>query len=428
MAALSLPVLGLLTMLLTRLLNACHHFPGFVYEGARLCETTQSIEIDVRPRKGSKPICSCCNRPARGYDSLTQRRFEFIPVWGFAVFLLYTMRRVDCRACGVKVEALPWANGKHTLTRAYMIFLAQWARKLSWKETAQSFRTSWEKVFNAVEWVVDWGLSHRELGTIRAFGVDEIQYGRGHQYLTLVYQIEAGYTRLLWVGQERTKESFAKFFAMIGKPLCEKVEFVCSDMWQPYLEMTARHCPNALNILDRFHIVARMNKAIDEVRADEARRMTRDGYEPVLKKSRWCLLKRRENLTGKQRVRLRDLLQYNLRSVRAYLLKEEFQQLWDYISPVCAGTFLDQWCTQVMRSRIEPMKKFARTVRTHRELILNYFRARKQFSSGVIEGLNNKAKVTMRKAYGFRTFRATEIALYHALGKLPEPPSTHTFY
>lgn len=413
--------------MLTRLLNACHHFPGFVYEGARLCEATQSIEIEVRPRKGSKAICSCCSQPARGYDTLAQRRFEFIPVWGFAVFLLYTMRRVDCRDCGVKVEALPWASGKHTLTRAYMLFLAQWARKLSWRETAQSFRTSWEKVFNAVEWVVDWGLAHREVGTIRAFGVDEIQYGRGHKYLTLVYQIEAGCTRLLWVGQERTKESFSKFFAMIGKQVCEKVEFVCSDMWKPYLEMIALHCPNALNILDRFHIVAKMNKAIDEVRAEESRRMSRDGYEPVLKKSRWCLLKRQENLTDKQRVRLRDLLQYNLRTVRAWLLKEEFQQLWDYISPEWAGKFLDQWCTQVMRSRIEPMKKFARTVRVHRELILNYFRARKQFSSGVVEGLNNKAKVTMRKAYGFRTFRATEIALYHALGNLPEPPGTHTF-
>ncbi|XYJ92445.1 ISL3 family transposase (plasmid) [Cupriavidus necator] len=409
------------------MLNACHHFPGFVYEGARLCEATQSIEIEVRPRKGSKAICSCCSQPARGYDTLAQRRFEFIPVWGFAVFLLYTMRRVDCRDCGVKVEALPWASGKHTLTRAYMLFLAQWARKLSWRETAQSFRTSWEKVFNAVEWVVDWGLAHREVGTIRAFGVDEIQYGRGHKYLTLVYQIEAGCTRLLWVGQERTKESFSKFFAMIGKQVCEKVEFVCSDMWKPYLEMIALHCPNALNILDRFHIVAKMNKAIDEVRAEESRRMSRDGYEPVLKKSRWCLLKRQENLTDKQRVRLRDLLQYNLRTVRAWLLKEEFQQLWDYISPEWAGKFLDQWCTQVMRSRIEPMKKFARTVRVHRELILNYFRARKQFSSGVVEGLNNKAKVTMRKAYGFRTFRATEIALYHALGNLPEPPGTHTF-
>ncbi|WP_454731558.1 ISL3 family transposase [Cupriavidus basilensis] len=414
-------------MLLTRLLNACHHFPGFVYEGARLCEATQSIEIEVRPRKGSKAICSCCSQPARGYDTLAQRRFEFIPVWGFAVFLLYTMRRVDCRDCGVKVEALPWASGKHTLTRAYMLFLAQWARKLSWRETAQSFRTSWEKVFNAVEWVVDWGLAHREVGTIRAFGVDEVLYGRGHKYLTLVYQIEAGCTRLLWVGQERTKESFSKFFAMIGKQVCEKVEFVCSDMWKPYLEMIALHCPNALNILDRFHIVAKMNKAIDEVRAEESRRMSRDGYEPVLKKSRWCLLKRQENLTDKQRVRLRDLLQYNLRTVRAWLLKEEFQQLWDYISPEWAGKFLDQWCTQVMRSRIEPMKKFARTVRVHRELILNYFRARKQFSSGVVEGLNNKAKVTMRKAYGFRTFRATEIALYHALGNLPEPPGTHTF-
>ncbi len=414
--------------MLTRLLNACHHFPGFVYEGARLCEQSKTIEIDVRPRKGSKPICSHCNRPGSGYDTLASRSFEFIPIWGFAVILLYAMRRVDCRDCGVKVETVPWAIGKHTLTKAYMLFLAQWARKLSWKETAQSFRTSWEKVAQAVEWVVDWGLAHRELGTIRALGVDEIQYGRGHNYLTLVYQIEASCVRLLWVGQERTKESFAKFFVMIGKQLCEQVEFVCSDMWRPYIEMIALHCPNALNILDRFHIVAKMNKAIDEVRAEEARRMTRDGYEPVLKKSRWCLLKRPENLTDNQRLRLRDLLHYNLRSVRAYLLKEEFQQIWDYISPVWAGKFLDQWCTRVMRSRIEPMKKFARTVRTHRELILNYFHARKQFSSGIVEGLNNKAKVTMRKAYGFRTFRTTEIALYHALGKLPEPPTTHTFY
>lgn len=110
---------------------------------------------------------------------------------------------------------------------------------------------------------------------------------------------------------------------------------------------------------------------------------------------------------------MHDLLRYNLQSVRAYLLKEEFQSLWEYDSPVWAGKFLDRWCTQVMRSRIEPMKKFAPTVRTHRELVLNYFRARKQFSSGVIEGLNNKAKVTMRKAYGFRSFRMTEIALYH---------------
>lgn len=415
-------------MLLTRLLNACHHFPGFVYQAAHLREANQTIEINVRPRRGSRPRCSGCGRRCSGYDQLPERRFEFIPVWGFAVVLLYAMRRVQCRhGCGVVVEEVPWGIGKHTLTKAYMLFLAQWARRLSWQETARAFRTSWEKVFQAVEWVVGFGLAHRTLEPVRAIGVDEIQYGRGHQYLTLVYQIDAGMIRLLWIGQERTVESFRKFFTLIGTELASKIEFVCSDMWKPYLKLIAEHCTNALNILDRFHVVAKMNLAIDDVRAAEARRMADDGYEPVLKKSRWCLLKRRENLTDPQRLRLRDLLRYNLKSVRAYLLKEDFQQFWEYDSPTWAGKFLDQWCTQVMRSRIEPMKKFARTLRGHRELLLNYFRARKRFSSGVIEGLNNKAKVTMRKAYGFRTFRATEIALYHALGKLPEPQLTHRF-
>ncbi|WP_341318710.1 hypothetical protein WN982_27285 [Paraburkholderia sp. IMGN_8] len=100
-------------MLLTRLLNACHHFPGFVYEGARLCDATQSVEFDARPRKGSKPICSCCNKLGSGYDRLHERRFEFIPVWGFAVILLYSMRHVDCRQCGVKVKEVPWGVGNH---------------------------------------------------------------------------------------------------------------------------------------------------------------------------------------------------------------------------------------------------------------------------------------------------------------------------
>jgi transposase len=125
------------------------------------------------------------------------------------------------------------------------------------------------------------------------------------------------------VGKERTEASFEKFFTLIGKEQAEQIEFVCSDMWKPYLKLIAKHCTNALNILDRFHVVAKMNRAIDEVRAAEARRMIRDGYEPVLKKSRWCLLKRPRNLTDKQRIKLRDVLRYNLKSVRAYPLCQD---------------------------------------------------------------------------------------------------------
>src|SRR5438105_1991257 len=156
-------------------------------------------------------------------------------------------------------------------------------------------------------------------------------------------------------------------------------------MWEPYLKVIREKCSEALHILDRFHIVAKMNKALDEIRAGESRRIASEGGVPVLKKSRWLLLKRRENLKDEQQFRLRDLLRYNLKTIRAYLLKEAFQQLWDYNSPAWAGKFLDEWCRQTMRSRIDPMKKIARSLRNHRELILDYFRAQKLLSSGVVE-------------------------------------------
>src|SRR5215204_3688290 len=184
----------------------------------------------------------------------------------------------------------------------------------------------------------------------------------------LVYQIDLDVTRLLWFGRERTIQSFQGFFKVIGDELASRIVFVCSDMWEPYLKVIREKCSDALHILDRFHIVAKMNKALDEVRSGESRRMAREGFLPVLKKSRWLLLKREENLKTDQRFRLRDLLRYNLRTVRAYLLKEAFQQLWDYNSPAWAAKFLDEWCRQTMHSRIEPMKKIARSLRQHREL------------------------------------------------------------
>jgi transposase len=198
-------------------------------------------------------------------------------------------------------------------------------------------------------------------------------------------------------------------------------------MWQPYLKVVAKKAGQALHILDRFHIMAKMSKAIDEVRAAEAKELKVKGYEPVLTNTRWLLLKRPENLSQKQEPRLAELLQYNLRTVRAYLLKEDFQFFWSYVSPYWAGEFLDRWCTRTLRSRLEPMKKIARSLRAHRPLLLNWFRAKGALSSGTVEGFNNKAKLTLRKAYGFRTYRAMEIALYHTLGALPEPEFTHRF-
>jgi transposase len=129
-----------------------------------------------------------------------------------------------------------------------------------------------------------------------------------------------------------------------------------------------------------------------------------------------------------QMVRLQELLKPNLRTVRAYLMVEDFDQhLWDDKSPAWAGKFLDAWCSRAMRSRIEPIKKVAEMLRSHTPLILNYFRAKKQLNSGIVEGLNNKLKLVTRKSYGFLSAETLKIALYHALGDLPTPPLAHRF-
>jgi transposase len=233
---------------------------------------------------------------------------------------------------------------------------------------------------------------------------------------------------LLWVGKERTEQSFRGFFAMFGKARARALRFVASDMWQAYLDVIAEMASQAINVIDRFHIVAKVNKAVDEAHAGEARELVRQGYEPVLKHARGCFLKHPENLTGKQCLKLVDVLRYDLRSVRAYLLKHSLRLFWSYTSPRLAGWFLDRWCTRAMRSRLEPMKKVARTLRSHRELILNWLRAKKEISAAAVEGLTANAKLALRKARGFRTYEVLETALYHEMGHLPEPACvTHRF-
>ena len=416
-------------MLIKTLLNKCHPIKGFVYGAARW-ETVAgatALIVPVAARRNSRPTCAGCGQRGATYDHLAVRRFEFVPLWGWAVFLEYRMRRVHCPRCGVKVERVPFGAAKHSQTPCYRGFLAAWAKRLSWQETADVFHTSWGQVYRAVAWVVAYGLEHRDLSGVTAIGVDEVAWQQGHHYLTVVYQLNAGCRRLLWVGQERTAATLESFFAFWGPARTARLEYVCSDMWRPYLQVLAAQASHALHILDRFHIMANLNKALDQVRADEMRGLRAQGQGALLVRSRWCLLKRPENLRPGQATRLRDLLRLNLRTVRAYLLKESLNQFWDYTSPYWAGRFLENWCNQAMRSKLEPMKQMARTLRSHHPLLLNWFKAKKQFSSGIVEGFNGKLKLTFKKAFGFRTYDAAKIALYHTLGDLPVPESTHRF-
>lgn len=417
-------------MQLKTILNRVYKHKSFVYTDVKMIQEKDHLFLTVKidPRRNSRPVCSGCGQPGPGYDTLASRRFEFIPFWGMLVYFVYAMRRVDCPACGVTVESVPWAEGKRTVTVAYAWFLSRWAKRLSWAQVAEAFRTSWHTVYRSVEHAVQWGRAHQNLEGITAMGVDELCWGRWHRYVTVVYQINKNAIRLLWVGEHRKAKTLLRFFRWFGQDRTRRLQYVCSDMWRPYLKVVAKKAGQAIHILDRFHIMMHFNKAIDKVRAGEARELERKGLPPILKKSRWLFLKRPENLTAQQDTSLARLLQYNLKTVRSYLLKEDFQFFWDYRSVYWADRFLDCWSGRAMRSRIEPIKQVAKMLRSHRELILNWFRAKKVFSSGIVEGLNAKAKVTTRKAYGFKTFKALELALYHNLGALPEPRIAHKFF
>jgi len=298
---------------------------------------------------------------------------------------------------------------------------------LSWKETGKIFGVSWDTVRVSIEYVVSYGLKNRIMDGIKSIGIDEVQYRLGHTYLTLVYQIDNHCKRLLWIGEDRRAKTLLRFFRMLGKPLTLKIQAVCSDMWKPYLKVIRKKAINATHILDRFHIMKNFNAAIDKTRRQEARKMREEGYEEILKNSRWVLLKNKKNLKESQMSKLKDMLQYNLKAIKCYLLKESFQKFWEYNSPYWAEKFLKRWTYIAMRSKIDPMKKVAKMLRRHQPLILNWFRMHKQISNGVVEGFNNKVKLTVRKSYGFKSFRIAELALYHVLGNLPEPELNHKF-
>jgi transposase len=415
-------------MHLKTILNRVEPYKGFVYAKAAFegMGSSERLRIEVRARQNGQPACSGCGRRGACYDHLPAREYAYVPLWGIAVVLAYAARRVNCRQCGVKVEQVPWAAGKSPISRSLALYLADWAKVLSWQEVARRFGVNWQQVFESVKHVVEWGLAQRDLSGVRAIGIDEIQFGKGQQYLTVVYQLCGPVRRLLYVGQRRDSEVLLTFFMQQGKDWCGNIEHVCTDMWKAYLSVIKTELLNAKHILDRFHIVKLLNEAVDAVRREEAAKLRKQGVD-LLKGMKYVFLRRNEHLTDSQARSLNAVLNKRLATARAYQWKEKFDVFWQMESTASARTFLRRWCKGAVRSRLKPMKKFVKTMRAHEDLLMNWFEAKKKFSSGAVEGMNRKVNLITRKSYGYRSYDVLKISLFHTLGHLPEPERTHRF-
>lgn len=408
-------------MLIQSMIKETLELQGFRIESIN--KTTLGLLARIVADRRFKPRCGVCGAIAEYRDSREERLFRHVPLWGVPVMLVYTPRRVTCGHCGgVHVEALPWASGKRRLTTAFGCFLATWARLLPWSEVARLFQLSWGTVASAVELVVSYGLANRDISGVTHIGIDEISRKKGHVYLTNVYDLKT--KTLIWSGEGRSKETLRAFFVFLGSEQASRIQGVCCDMWEPYVEVIKAYAPQAILVFDKFHIVRHLMDAVDQVRRDEIREKGKE-HKNLLKDTRYIWLKNPWNLTDKQKVRLTSLEKLNLRINRAYLLKEAFRQFWSYQHRGWAEKFLKKWFWWATHSRLKPIRDFAWILRRHEENILSYFI--EPIHNATVEGLNNKAKVISHRAYGFRSAKTFILNLYHGMANLPMPKLLHTF-
>jgi transposase len=223
------------------------------------------------------------------------------------------------------VEAVPWARFWARVTTVLARAVAELARHLSWQETARHFRLDWKSVASIVRRVVAYGLERRRRRPLHLLAIDEVSRRKGHLYLTVVYDLERGV--LLWVGEGRTEETLTRFFTELGRRRSAMVRVFCLDMWRAYQNAVGHHAPQAQVLFDRFHLVQHLNRAVDEVRRQEWRRLS------ARERTRFSLLKNPWTLTTDERERLSTLVRWNTPIVRAYYLKEVLQLFWTYRQP-----------------------------------------------------------------------------------------------
>lgn len=391
----------------------------------RVVSTTHAgneLHIALDAKKGRRLPCSVCGRRSAVKDKVRERCWRHVSLWGIAVFLFYRPKRVRCAEHGIKVEQIPWSMGKKPISFPLITILAFWTRMLPWDQVARLFGVSWNTVSSAVDAAVAYGREREDYQGVRFIGIDEISRKKGHVYHTHVYDLER--KRLIWTGANRDKDSLRRFFAWWGKERTAAIEGVCCDMWKNYIDVIHEHCGTAVIVFDKFHIVRHLLDAIDEVRRLEAKVLS-EANSGLLKGTRYIWLKNPWNLTEKQKVTLTELLMMNLKTVKAYLLKEMFRKLWDYTRRSWAAKYLKRWFWWATHSRIQPLRDFAWMLRRHEEGILAYFDLR--IDNGSVEAMNNNAKAISHRARGYRSEKTFSLAMIHGLGKLDLPKCQHTF-
>ena len=361
--------------------------------------TGKSVTIQLEYR-GNGGVCPECGAGCGLKDHAPERRWRHLDTMQFETILEARIPRVNCADCGVRTVEVPWAE-KHSrftlLFEAFAIEVLQCAGNV--KAAAQLLGLSWESAHTILHRAVVRGMERRELSGLKYVGLDEKSFRKGQDYVSVMTDTTG--SRVIEVSEGRSSESADLLWKSLTKREQESLQAVSMDMSQTYESSVAKHAPQAEIVFDRFHISKHLNEAVDKVRRTEHRELMQDGDER-LKGSRQLWLFNPENLDDTREQQFNALQKQQLRTSRAWAIKDYFRWFWEEPNAVAAGEFFNHWYTWAIRSRLEPIKKVARMLRQRVDRILTWFRH--PISNAAAEGFNSRIQSIKSNARGFRAF------------------------
>lgn len=358
-----------------------------------------AIEVEVRP-SWRRVRCGDCHRKAvrlHGTEGKT-RRWRQLGIAGHRTYLSCRVYRVLCHRCGVRTMDTPWARVGSVFTRAFEDEVTWFVQHTDRTTTAGYFGISWETVGRIAGRVAAEKLDPSLLKNLRIIGVDEICYGRPLKYLTVVVNHLTG--KVVWSGPGQSSATLGRFFDALGASGRSTIEVVTMDMDAAFEKAVRVHLPKAEIVYDRFHVVQLVNQAVDEVRRSEMRASDAE-EKKLLKGYRWPTLKNPWNLTRREKQKLSELPRTNMRLYRAYILKEVFQKIFDTETPEEADRIFTEWYRWARRSRIEPLRRVAQSLKQRWQGIRRFIELR--LTNAIVEGFNSKIRMLSHRAFGFHS-------------------------
>ncbi len=390
---------------------------AFCVKNFRFKDRYQELWLEIKPYKNGA-LCPYCQKRGRIVRTLVEPRvWRDVPVCGREVFLTYRPREIDCRVHGRLQEDIPWAAPNARVTYRFEYVLLIYCTIMTQKAAARLLKIAASTMSDLLHRIITRVRTGHKIRKLKMIGIDEISYRKGHKYATVVYDLER--SCVVWIGAGKVRDTIDRFFnEELSQYQRNQIESGCCDMSETFIGALEKWCPNATLVLDRFHIVKALNNAVDEVRKEEWRKADKSGKKG-LKGLRWLIYKHSSNRSEEDTQTLKSLYMGNRRIHRSWVLKDEFEQFWEFSNIKRAEEFLDGWCKIAIRSRLESIKTFVETIRRHKHRLLPFVEIR--LTNAVAEGLNRIIKIVKNRASGFRNLEAFSDLIYLTVGDLNIP-------